>query len=203
MGLCISEPSTPFQPWKNRASTQTSSKSRGQALVDDTIASQAPQSRQIDWDSPIAKRQVPLAITTTLIYSERKRVDGVVIIIDDHSMRREVAKLKRLDEVKENFIAMVSHELRTPLTSIKGAVYLLETTFNEGLNEGHQNMLKLIKQNTERLITHVNNMLDVTYIESNTLTLVKQRSNIVEIIKTFAPKYEKLSEQQQIEFRAE
>lgn len=174
-----------------------------QTLIKDTIQYQAPQSRQVDWQSPRSEHPLPLAITSTLIFSEQHTVNGVVLIVDDHSLRREVAKLRRLDEIKENFIAMVSHELRTPLTSIKGALYLLESTKSDKFTDSHRKMVQLISQNTERLILQINNLLDVTYIDSKTFTLIKREDDVVRVVSSIVAKFQKIAEQRQLTLTAE
>jgi PAS domain S-box-containing protein len=172
------------------------------SLIEDTILYQAPQSRQVDWASPASGKILPLAITTTLIFSEQHTVNGVVLIVDDHSLRREVAKLRRLDEIKENFIAMVSHELRTPLTTIKGALYLLESAKAGKFTDAHRKMIHLISQNTERLILQINNLLDVTYIDSKTFALVKREADVIRIVSSAVAKFQKIVKEGQLDISA-
>lgn len=172
-------------------------------LMDDTLLTQAPQSRQFDWQPGEEQRIVPLAITTTLIYKAKQEIEFVLFIIDDHTLQREVDKLRRLDEVKNSFIAMVSHELRTPLTSIKGALHLLQSTATDNLNDSQQHLLGLVSRNTERLITQINNLLDVNSIESQNIVLVRRPSNIVKLIKSIVPKYQKLAAEKKIELSFE
>src|SRR5690606_12688165 len=78
-------------------------------------------------------------------------------------------KLRQLDELKDEFISVTSHELRTPLTSIKGYLWMAmhgkkrDDKFIEYMNKAYVS--------TERLITMVNDPLDVSRIESGRVEL--------------------------------
>lgn len=77
------------------------------------------------------------------------------------------SEIKRTDKIKNNFISSISHELRTPLTSIKGwGETLLEDSSNpEELNMG----LKIISDESERLGKIVEELLDFSRIENNSM----------------------------------
>lgn len=124
-------------------------------------------------DIPNAKTgdDTPIRITVTALTEPERGVEGVVLVLEDLSLSREVEELRRLDELKSNFLSMVSHELRTPLTSIKGAIHLLGSGAFEDQPEQRKTMYSLLRKNTERLIIEINNILDVTQIEHRTLNL--------------------------------
>lgn len=72
-------------------------------------------------------------------------------------------ELLSVDEMKTNFLANVSHELRTPLTSIRSFAELLLTYDDPAVRE---EFLQIIKLESERLTRLVNDVLDITKIES-------------------------------------
>lgn len=84
--------------------------------------------------------------------------DGVLMVLHD------VTRVKRLEEVRKEFVANVSHELRTPLTSIKGFV---ETIINEEhcLPPDVQKFLEIISRKTDRLCSIVDDLLTLSAIE--------------------------------------
>ena len=84
--------------------------------------------------------------------------DGVLMVL------HEVTSVKRLEEVRREFVANVSHELRTPLTSIKGFV---ETIINEEycLPPDVQKYLEIISRKTDRLCSIVDDLLTLAAIE--------------------------------------
>ena len=78
-------------------------------------------------------------------------------------------KLQEVDDIKSDFFAHMSHELRTPLASIKeGTTMLLEGLGGE-ISEKQQRILKIIFQESNRLIDQVNLLLDLSKMEAGML----------------------------------
>jgi len=86
-----------------------------------------------------------------------------------------------VDRLKSEFVATVSHELRTPMTSIRGYTDVLLMGAAGALNENQAHFLKIIKNNTERLNILVNDLLDVSRIESGRVTLSPQALDLREM----------------------
>lgn len=75
-------------------------------------------------------------------------------------------KLQEVDDIKTDFFSHMSHELRTPLASIKeGTTMLLEGLGGE-ISEKQQRILKIIAQESNRLIDQVNVLLDLSKMEA-------------------------------------
>jgi PAS domain S-box-containing protein len=109
----------------------------------------------------------------------------------DVSERREVEKLKK------EFVATVSHELRTPLTSIRGSLTLLNVGALGELPDQAKKVVALAERNTIRLITLINDILDIEKIESGKLDMVFDTVPIanvversVEAVKSYAEQHE-------------
>lgn len=87
----------------------------------------------------------------------------------------EVAKanreLKRLDNLKDEFISTVSHELRTPLTSIRGAIGLVAQQVVPLGSAAYQQLVDTAVQNCERLSALINDLLDVQKFEAGKFML--------------------------------
>ncbi len=79
---------------------------------------------------------------------------------------RDITERKRLARTKDEFISTVSHELRTPLTSILGSLGLLTGGVGGQLDPPVLTLLGIAKNNCERLVHIVNDILDVEKIES-------------------------------------
>lgn len=76
----------------------------------------------------------------------------------------DLTELRRMDQVRIDFVANVSHELRTPLTAIKGyAQTLKEDAPSEGTS---RKFLETIERNTDRLIALVHDLLNLSSLES-------------------------------------
>ncbi|HEX9094203.1 MAG TPA: response regulator, partial [Coriobacteriia bacterium] len=81
------------------------------------------------------------------------------------TVAREIAQLKN------EFVSTVSHELRTPLTSIKGYVDLILDGDAGEINEIQREFLGIVKENGDRLVTLINDLLDISRIESGRVHL--------------------------------
>ena len=75
-------------------------------------------------------------------------------------------KLKELSDLKSEFVSKVSHELRTPLTSIMGAADNLLDGIAGALGERPRSYLVRIKENSDRLLRLINELLDLSRIEA-------------------------------------
>ena len=80
-------------------------------------------------------------------------------------------RLRELDRLKDEFLALVSHELRTPLTSIRGYTELLVDGEAGELTEDQLQFLGVVERNTNRLLHLVGDLLFLAQVEAGKLTL--------------------------------
>jgi PAS domain S-box-containing protein len=90
---------------------------------------------------------------------------GRLFVFRDATHEREV------DRMKTEFVSLVSHELRTPLTSIRGFAEMMLDGDTGEINDEARMFLDIIKVNAHRLSTLINDILDLTKIESGRLSL--------------------------------
>jgi two-component system phosphate regulon sensor histidine kinase PhoR len=81
----------------------------------------------------------------------------------------DLTELKRLESVRRDFVANASHELRSPLTTIRAAAETLESASDDP--EGARHFIELIMRNAERLQHLVDDMLELSRIESREMAL--------------------------------
>ena len=94
-------------------------------------------------------------------------------------------KLKEVDKLKDEFVSLASHELRTPMTVIKSYLWLLVDKKNiASLSEKQKMYIDRAYQSTQRLINLVNDMLNVSRIESGRLTLSMRPMDLVGLVST-------------------
>lgn len=100
--------------------------------------------------------------------------------------RKTYNEVLKYDKLKTEFFSNISHELRTPLNVILSTVQLLEVYIKQGRikfeDENSKKKITYIKQNGYRLLRLVNNIIDITRIESDFYELQLQNKNIVEVI---------------------
>ncbi len=78
-------------------------------------------------------------------------------------------KLQEVDNLKSAFFAHMSHELRTPLASIKEGTHILLDRLGGDINEKQQRILSIVIQESDRMITLVNSLLDLAKMEAGML----------------------------------
>lgn len=91
-------------------------------------------------------------------------------------------KLKQLDKLKDEFVSLASHELRTPMTAIKSYLWMALAGKGGALNDKQKYYLERSYTATNRLIKLVNDMLNVSRIESGRISLDIKPIDITKII---------------------
>ena len=82
----------------------------------------------------------------------------------------DITRLRELDRMKDEFVAIVSHELRTPLTAIRGSLQLLLAD-NAVSDPDNQQLLVVALKSCDRLVRIINDMLDISKIEAGQFKL--------------------------------
>ena len=95
---------------------------------------------------------------------------------------RDVSREAEVERLKNEFISTVSHELRTPMTSIKGYTDLLFLGMAGGLSDAQRSFLQIIKTNADRLTALVNDILDISRIETGRLRLTIEALDLGKLI---------------------
>ena len=90
---------------------------------------------------------------------------GAALILQD------VTKFRLLDDAKTNLVGTVSHELKSPLTSLRMAVYLLLEQKLTGLTATQQELLETVRDEADRLLRILDNLLDLARLESGAASL--------------------------------
>jgi len=90
---------------------------------------------------------------------------GAAVILQD------VTKFRLLDDAKTNLVGTVSHELKSPLTSLRMAVYLLLEQKISGLTPTQQELLETARDDADRLLRILDNLLDLARLEAGASSL--------------------------------
>ena len=128
--------------------------------------------RELEFDEPA---RVVKARVSPVVDAEGDYI-GRVLAMHDITHEREI------DQMKNEFVSTVSHELRTPLTSIKGYVDLILDGDAGEINEIQEEFLGIVKENSDRLVDMINDMLDISRIESGRIRLKVEPVNIADSI---------------------
>lgn len=104
------------------------------------------------------------------------------------------ARLKELDNLKTSFFANISHELRTPLTLILGPIQELLKKYPA------ESLLPLMQRNTQRLLTLINQLLDISKLEAGQMKVEASKQDISKYFRTLTSSFTSLAESQKITF---
>ena len=96
---------------------------------------------------------------------ESGSIFGAAVVLQD------VTRLRLLDEVKTNLVSTVSHELKTPLTSVRMGLHLLLEERIGSLNPKQTELLLAAREDSERLLRMINDLLDLAKLESGRTAL--------------------------------
>jgi two-component system, NtrC family, sensor histidine kinase KinB len=95
-----------------------------------------------------------------LLREENKSIFGVAVVLED------VTNLRLVDDLKTDLISTVSHELKTPLTGVRMALHLLLEKDVGPLTDRQAQLLEVAKEDSERLLYTLNNLLDLARWEA-------------------------------------
>jgi signal transduction histidine kinase len=105
----------------------------------------------------------------TPIYGENGSVTGTALVLQD------ITRLFRFDELKNNLVATVAHEFRTPLTSLRMAIHLCTDETVGPLTTKQADLLFAAREDCERLQGIVDDLLNLSRLESGRIDLQKRR----------------------------
>lgn len=118
--------------------------------------------------------EVAVAIQNSLSYEEIRRFNITLQEEVDRAtidLQKVNTQLEALDKLKDEFVSVASHELRTPMTAIKSYTWLVLNNKAGPLEPKAKEYINRVYLSTERLIHLVNEMLDVSRIESGRVKL--------------------------------
>lgn len=137
--------------------------------------------------------QFPIELTLNpKIIEEEFHFTGIV---------RDITERKKVDRLKDEFVSTVSHELRTPLTAIKGSLDIITKGLNLNLPEQATTMLDISNRNVERLLTLINDILDISKLESGEINFVLEKLDIKYFVKGCVELNQEYAKKHNTEFR--
>jgi Na+/proline symporter/nitrogen-specific signal transduction histidine kinase len=133
----------------------------------------------------------------TLEYNRRLEQKSAELEQIGNELRSANTRLRELDRLKDEFVAMVSHELRTPLTSIRAFAEILGDA--EAMPaEQQQHFLQIIVRESERLSRLIDEILDLARLESGRMTLHPRRCDLTELCRQAVDAVTQLFRQRQV-----
>lgn len=117
-----------------------------------------------------------LMANVSVVRDEKNEMLGVVCII------RDITQFKEIDRVKSQFVSMVAHELRAPLSAIENYITTYLTGAAGDDPEFNRNMLERSKQRAHSLLALIEDLLQISRMESQTVSRKKELVDVTDII---------------------
>ncbi|MFS0780624.1 two-component system histidine kinase PnpS [Bacillus sp. 1P06AnD] len=121
---------------------------------------------------------------------------GIVLVFHD------ISELKKLEQMRQDFVANVSHELRTPITSIKG---FSETLLDGDLKDQQtlRAFLTIILNESDRLQMLIQELLELSKIEKSEFALAMSKIDLASLVRDTGEMFKRKAEKKQISFTVE
>ncbi|MFD2672179.1 cell wall metabolism sensor histidine kinase WalK [Marinicrinis sediminis] len=136
----------------------------------------------IDFHTHELNEPLKIKVTFTPIRRSEGLLTGTIIVLED------VTEEEKLDQSRREFVANVSHELRTPLTTIKSYLEALD----EGVMDDPElanKFLGVTRNETERMIRLVNDLLHLSRFDSKQAVLHKQAASVEDMLEIVADRF--------------
>ncbi len=151
-------------------------------------------------------RRIPYKSSSAILISAVditiKKKAEIKLIESERKLKQQNEELKKLDKLKTDFITMAAHELKTPLISISGYVDLIilrEKTLKEDIKEE----LMIILNNSKRLESYVEKLLDALKIDAKKMDFKMIRIKVPDILNTCLTELEYQIKKKNIEIKLE
>jgi len=124
--------------------------------------------------------EIPIEANISPLKKDGKFI-GVECTIRDVSERKRIEReLKRSEKLRTEFMNIAAHELKSPITPIKGYLELIESEKNS--SEKVKNWARIGMRNADRLMRLVNDILDVSRLDTNTMRFNMEKLDVKEIL---------------------
>ncbi len=120
------------------------------------------------------KTKFPMSGVITPVYLKNEIIGAIEVF-------RDITKEKELDKAKSEFVSLASHQLRTPLSIIKWTLNSLDK--QDEFFQKNQEKIKDVYESNEHLIALVNNLLNITRIESGKIIVNKKKVGLLNLVK--------------------
>ncbi len=183
----------PVGEWEGRlyATLFEDDGTQNQQVLEFLTGAEGERDRGLSMDRTMVNRDgdpVPIHLTAALLWSGNGQVvEGSVMVLHDMRELLTLESVKRANQAKDEFLASMSHELRTPLATIIGnCALLLENDegsgVREGLDQGVVDLVQGIEQAGNNQLALVNDILDLSKIESGKFSIHEEPYNISGLI---------------------
>lgn len=161
------------------------------------IAKQELQNKQLQRNAAIGGLLLMSLLVLAVLYLVRLRNKKIRIEqLNLELKQREIETVKETEQFKSRFLANISHEFRTPLTLINGNIEVLKGR----LTAGDLKRLEEMNQNGDRLLELVNQLLDLSKMESGQYVLQYKEGNLLRELQAFIMAFDSYAAKENIAY---
>ncbi len=131
-----------------------------------------------------------LALLILLILIRRYEMNRIRLRNQLKFEKIETDALRNTDQMKSQFFTNISHEFRTPLTLILGHI---ENLLSSVISDNEKSKLKVVGRNARRLLTLINQLLDLSKLESGNMELNTSQFNLISFLKNVLFSFESVA----------
>ena len=142
----------------------------------------------------LESKDMILRMTVTPIRDELEAIAGAVGLFSD------ITQMERLEKTRRDYVSNVSHELRTPLTAMRALVEPLKDGMVAS-EEDRQRYYDIILREIMRLSRLINDQLELSRLQSGTLSIQKSRMKIDDLVYDVCDRYAAIAEEQGLKLR--
>src|SRR5690606_36889701 len=179
----------------------------------DSLDAVAQTDRVKELNSKYQSAEKDNAISALELKNQQKNVQILLVILGGlliagiaffyfYRQRHKIKYAKRLselDDLKRTFFANISHEFRTPLTLIKSPVQQLRSRKDENI----ENQLNLIDTNTDRMLELVDQLLELSKIDSGQLQIILKKGNLTSFLNNLLEPFQFQAKESMVRFEVE
>jgi len=120
--------------------------------------------------------EIIISVSGASLTDSEGRISGAVLVFHD------ITQEKMTERLKDEFLSVVSHELRTPLSAIMGYSDLMLRGLHGPLSERQTRALNAVRANADRLLHLINDLLDVSKLESGTIIIEQEPVSLADVV---------------------
>lgn len=114
------------------------------------------------------------------------------------TIEQNITELKSVEELRKELIANISHDLRSPIASIQGFTETIILKENDITKEDRKKYLEIILQNSENLSKLVNDLFELSKLESNPQMIKQEPLQVAELVQDVADKFQLIAKEKNI-----
>jgi two-component system OmpR family sensor kinase len=126
--------------------------------------------------------------------------DQILVSMEDISNTKELERIKKIEQIRTEFVANISHELRTPLAAIKAYAETIRDSFSSLDEETNQQFMGIILEQSQHLEALLDRLLDFSKLENHTMQLEFEDFDIFDTISEVKKTLQKLLEESGVSF---